>query len=378
MSQSSDYEIIIIGAGVVGLAVARALKNSGKGSVLVIEKEETFGRGISSRNSEVIHSGIYYPPNSLKAKYCTLGREKLYAYCKEKNVWYKQCGKLILAQEYQMNELERLYENGLTNGVPDLNMMEKDELSKLEPNIMGESVLFVGCTGILSAHDLMASFYNESNQIDHDYLFKTELKECVHSNGRYTLHLLNPQGGMETVTSDWVVNAGGLQSDIIASMLNHNQNNFPKITYSKGCYFSLSSKWRNAFSHLIYPMPDNTQGSLGIHISFDQNMTTKLGPSVEWMENRIEDYTVNNDLNMTFFEEANAYIKGLELSDLTPDFSGIRPKIGTSENPYADFYIHHEKDKGYPRWINLIGIESPGLTASIAIGEDVARWIGNE
>ena len=183
-----------------------------------------------------------------------------------------QCGKLVLAQENQINELERLYENGLTNGVPDLNIIEKDELSKLEPNIMGESVLFVGCTGILSAHDLMASFYNESNQIDHDYLFKTELKECDHSNGRYTLHLLNPQGGMETVTSDWVVNAGGLQSDIIASMLNHNQNNFPKITYSKGCYFSLSSKWRNAFSHLIYPMPDHTRGSMGIHISFDQNI----------------------------------------------------------------------------------------------------------
>jgi len=377
MSQSSDYEIIIIGAGAVGLAVARALVNSEKSSVLVVEKEETFGREISSRNSEVIHSGIYYPPNSLKAKYCTLGREKLYAYCKEKNVWYKQCGKLILAQEYQMNELERLYENGLTNGVPDLNMMEKDELSKLEPNIMGESVLFVGCTGILSAHDLMASFYNESNQIDHDYLFKTELKECDHSNGRYTLHLLNPQGGMETVTSDWVVNAGGLQSDIIASMLNHNQNDFPKITYSKGCYFSLSSKWRNAFSHLIYPMPDNTQGSLGIHISFDQNMTTKLGPSIEWMETRVEDYTVINNLNMTFFEEAKTYIKGLELSDLTPDFSGIRPKISTPENPYADFYIQNEQDRGYPGWINLIGIESPGLTASIAIGEDVARWIGN-
>ncbi|SVE14080.1 uncharacterized protein METZ01_LOCUS466934, partial [marine metagenome] len=248
-------------------------------------------------------------PNSLKAKYCTSGREKLYAYCKEKNIWHMQCGKLVLAQKNLMNELERLYENGLTNGVPDLNMMEKDELSKLEPNIMGESALFVGCTGILSAHDLMASFYNESNQMDHDYLFKTELKECDHSNGRYILHLLNPQGEMETVTSDWVVNAGGLQSDIIASMLNHNQNNFPKITYSKGCYFSLSSKWRNAFSHLIYPMPDNTRGSLGIHISFDKNMTTKLGPSVDWMNDRVEDYTVNNDLNMTFFEEAKAFIK---------------------------------------------------------------------
>jgi len=377
MSQSSDYEIIIIGAGAVGLAVARALANSGKGSVLIVEKEETFGRGISSRNSEVIHSGIYYPPNSLKTKYCISGREKLYAYCKEKNIWYMQCGKLLLAQENQMSELNRLYENGLINGVPGLKMMDQNELSKLEPNIMGESALLVGCTGILSSHDYMVSFYNESTQMDHDYLFKTKLKECNHSNDRYTLHLLNPQGKVETVTSDWVINAGGLQSDIIAGMLNHNRNSFPKITYSKGCYFSLSTKWRNAFSHLIYPMPDNTRGSLGIHISFDQNMTPKLGPSAEWMENRIEDYTVNNDLNIIFFEETKTYIKGLELSDLTPDFSGIRPKMGTPENPYADFYIQHEKDRGYPGWINLIGIESPGLTASIAIGEDVARWIGN-
>ena len=377
MSQTSDYEIIIIGAGALGLAVARALANAGKGSVLVVEKEETFGRGISSRNSEVIHSGIYYPPNSLKAIYCTSGRKKLYAYCKEKNIWHNQCTKLVLAQENQINKLEQLYKNGLTNGVPDLKMIGKGELSKLEPNIEGKSALFVGCTGIFSAHDLMASFYNESTQMDHDYLFKTELKQCEYYDGRYKLQIENTLGTVETVTSDWVINSGGLQSDIIAGMLNHNQNSLPKITYSKGCYFSLSSKWRNAFNHLIYPMPDNTRGSLGIHISFDQNMSAKLGPNVEWMENRVEDYTVKNDLNMIFFKEAKSYIKGLELSDLTPDFSGIRPIIGTPENPYSDFYIHHEKDRGYPGWINLIGIESPGLTASIAIGEEVAEWVEN-
>ena len=142
MSQSSDYEIIIIGAGALGLAVARALANAGKGSVLVVEKEEIYGRGISSRNSEVIHSGIYYPPNSLKAIYCTSGREKLYAYCKEKNIWHNQCTKLVLAQENQINELEQLYKNGLKNGVPDLKMIEKGELLKLEPNIKGKSALF--------------------------------------------------------------------------------------------------------------------------------------------------------------------------------------------------------------------------------------------
>ncbi len=375
MSQSSDYHIIIIGAGVVGLAVARSLAKAGKDSVLVIEKEETFGRGISSRNSEVIHSGIYYPQNSLKSKYCILGREKLYAYCKEKKLWHHQCGKLVIAQNNQFNELETLYENGLANGVPELRLIDKHEISQMEPKICVKSALFVGCTGILSAHELMTSFYIESNQMDHDYLFKTELKECDHSNGRYTLHLLNPQGDMEMVTSDWVVNAGGLHSDIIAGMINENE--FPKLSFSKGCYFSLSSKWRHGFNHLIYPVPDESTGSLGIHISFDKDGRTKLGPSAEWLNNKIEDYSVNPNLLHTFFQEAKTYLTGLEISDLTPDFSGIRPKIGTPEIPYADFYIKHEIDRGFPGWINLIGIESPGLTASIAVGEDVARWIGN-
>ncbi len=376
MSQNSDYEVIIIGAGVVGLAVARSLAKAGKDSVLIIEKEETFGRGISSRNSEVIHSGIYYPTNSLKTKYCISGREILYAYCKKKNLWYHQCGKLVIAQNNQLNELETLYENGLANGVPDLKIIVKDDISKLEPNISAESALFIGCTGILSAHELMTSFYDESIRVDHDYLFKTELKDCEFKNDRYSLHLLNASGDLETVTSNWVVNAGGLHSDIIAGMLNENE--FPKLTYSKGSYFSLSSKWRNSFSHLIYPLPDETRDSLGIHVSFDRDGRVKLGPHAEWERDRNEDYSVNSDLISSFYEEARMYINSLELSDLTPDFSGIRPKIGTPENPYADFYIHHEKDKGFPGWINLIGIESPGLTASIAIGEDVAKWIGND
>jgi L-2-hydroxyglutarate oxidase LhgO len=192
----------------------------------------------------------------------------------------------------------------------------------------------------------------------------------------YTVHLRNPQGETETVTSNWVINSGGLQSDIIAEMMN--ETVFPTLTYSKGCYFTLSSKWKNAFNHLIYPLPDKSKGSLGIHVSFDKDGRIKLGPSAEWLNEKIEDYIVNPYLINSFFKEGKTYINELELSDLTPDYSGIRPKIGTPENPYSDFYINHEINKGFPGFINLIGIESPGLTASIAIGEDVAKWIKDE
>jgi L-2-hydroxyglutarate oxidase LhgO len=376
MNPFSDYHIVIIGTGVVGLSIARSLANIKIDSVLVIEREETFGRGISSRNSEVIHSGVYYPPNSMKAKYCIRGREKLYEYCKRNNVWHTQCGKLIIGQENQFNELKKLYENGLENGVPEMKLLKKNEIRKLEPIISADSALFVGCTGILSAHELMSSFYNNSVKMNHDYLFKTEVIDCDYLNDMYTVHLRNPQGETETVTSNWVINSGGLQSDIIAEMMN--ETVFPTLTYSKGCYFTLSSKWKNAFNHLIYPLPDKSKGSLGIHVSFDKDGRIKLGPSAEWLNEKIEDYIVNPYLINSFFKEGKTYINELELSDLTPDYSGIRPKIGTPENPYSDFYINHEINKGFPGFINLIGIESPGLTASIAIGEDVAKWIKDE
>jgi L-2-hydroxyglutarate oxidase LhgO len=372
-----DYDVVIIGAGVVGLAIARELAESSDKTVLVIEKEANFGQGISSRNSEVIHSGIYYPPDSLKAKFCTRGRELTYDFCQKHQIWHEQCGKLVIAEENQLDDLEQLYNRSIENGVPDTRIIDQNELISLEPQIRGNTALFVGCTGIMSAHEFMAAMQQISAEKEHDYLFMSEVVGIDQITDGYKVDIRNPDGDIEHVTAEWVINAGGLHSDMIAEMLGEEES-FPKLKYSKGCYFKLSSRWRGQFRHLVYPLPDEKHGSLGIHLSFDQTRTVKLGPSAHWLNNRVENYDVEEALLALFHAGAAQYIKGLRIENLTPDFAGIRPKIYNEKNPLSDFYISHEEDKGYPGWINLIGIESPGLTAALAIGEEVAGTVIGE
>ena len=218
----------------------------------------------------------------------------------------------------------------------------------------------------------MSAFYKDSQSMDHDYLFKSEVISIKQLDQGYELFIQNAVDEIETISCEWVINASGLQSDIIASMLG---DKFPKLKYSKGCYFKLGSRWRHAFNHLIYPLPDKAKGSLGIHLTVDQTGSAKVGPSAHWVEGRNENYDVDSSLIDQFYNEAKLYIKGLNKEDLSADYSGIRPKIWMNDNPMPDFYISHEEDKGYPGWINLIGIESPGLTASIAIGNDIAKWV---
>jgi len=191
-------------------------------------------------------------------------------------------------------------------------------------------------------------------------------------NSGYELDIENPLGELETLSCEWVINSSGLESDIIAELIGEN---FPKLKYSKGCYFKLSPRWRSAFKRLIYPLPDKEHGTLGIHLSFDQNNSVKLGPSAHWLENKKENYDIDEKLIDQFYNEGKLYIKNLEKEDLSPDYSGIRPKIYIDNNPMPDFYIEHEESKGLPGWINLIGIESPGITASIAIGEKISKIV---
>ena len=223
----------------------------------------------------------------------------------------------------------------------------------------------------MSAHEFMAALHRISKEKEHDYLFLSEVVDIEQITGGYRVDIRNADGEIEHVTAAWVVNAGGLHSDLIAQMLG-DEETFPILKYSKGCYFKLSSKWRGKFKHLVYPIPDKEHGSLGIHLSFDQTQTVKLGPSAHWLEDRIENYDVDESLMHLFHTGAARYIKNLSMADLSADFAGIRPKIYNEKNPLSDFYIEHEEDKGFPGWINLIGIESPGLTAALAIGEKVA------
>lgn len=369
-----DYKVIVIGAGIIGLAISRSLAEKGNMSVLIIEKEEGFGRGISSRNSEVIHSGLYYPPDSLKAKYCLKGRELLYEFCDKHSIWHNRCGKIIIGQKNQETEINRLYQNALTNFVPDMTMLSKKDIEIMEPYISAEVGFFIGCSGIISAHDYMGAFYNISKNHDHDYLYKSTVIDIDTLTNGYCVTIENPYKEIETVTSDWVINASGLQSDIIANLLTNNYK-FPSLTYSKGCYFKLNSKWRGRFKHLIYPTPDQSTDSLGIHLSFNSDGQVKLGPDATWEKNRQEKYSVDESLLNTFYNEGSKYINGLKKTHISPDYAGLRPKLYNSETKFSDFYIANEEKNGLPGFINLIGIDSPGLTSAIAIGEEISQWI---
>ena len=371
-----DYEVVIYGAGIIGLAIARALSKLTDKSVLVIEKEKSFGRGISSRNSEVIHSGIYYKYNSLKAKHCLIGRELLYAYCKENSIWHKRCGKLIIAQDNESDKIYKLYNNGIKNGLNNIKILNRKQISNIEPGISGSSGLYINCTGIVSVHELMQSFYNSSINSNHDYLFKSSVLSSKKESSTYLTTIMNASKDTEVVSSNWVINCAGLNSDILGKNIFDNPK-IPIIEYSKGCYFSLSNKYRNKFKHLIYPLPDHNTDSLGIHLTFDKNGSNRLGPNAIKLNNRNEDYFVPKELVSTFYKEATKYIKNLEKNDLTPDYAGIRPKNKFLDNRIADFYIKHEINSGFPRWVNLIGIESPGITSCISISNDIIKLIKN-
>jgi L-2-hydroxyglutarate oxidase LhgO len=330
------FDVVIIGAGIVGLAIARSIGETTNKSVLVIEKEASFGRGISSRNSEVIHSGIYYDPGSLKAKYCTRGRDMVYAFCEKNNIWYNRCGKLVVGTYNQSEELNTLYSNGQENDVPEIQIIDKKEINKLEPNIKADIALHVGCTGIISTHDLMAKFYKISQENDHDYLFKSQVIDVRQANNSYQLDIENAHGEIEKVISQWVINSAGLESDLVAHMLD---KDFPRLRYSKGCYYKLSSKWRGAFKRLVYPLPDKKHGTLGIHLSFDETEMMRLGPGADWVDRKEENYDVEENLLDQFYSEGCQYITGLDKEDLSPDYAGIRPKIWIYKNLAWGFYL---------------------------------------
>ena len=200
------FDIIIIGAGVVGLAIARSIGETMKKSVLVIEKEASFGHGISSRNSQVIHSGIYYKPDSLKAHYCTRGRDIIYDFCDKNNIWYNKCGKLVVGKHYQLKELDTLYNNACKNNVPEIQIIDKKKINNLEPNIKADIALYVGCTGVISIHELMAAFFKVSQENDHDYLFKSQVIDVQQSDNSYKLYVENADGEIDILDVVIVVN----------------------------------------------------------------------------------------------------------------------------------------------------------------------------
>ncbi len=359
-----EIDCAVIGAGVVGLAVARALALEGR-EVLVLESEGAIGTGTSSRNSEVIHAGIYYPQGSLKAKLCVEGKQLLYAYAGERGVPHRRCGKLIVATSPdQAAQLEVIQAKAAANGVGDLVLITAPQAMALEPQLNCVAALHSPSTGIVDSHALMLSLLGDLENAGGMLALKSPIvrAEC----GDNAIVLIAQDGTALRCRS--VVNAAGLGAPALARCLEGlPPAAVPQAHFAKGNYFTLSG--RAPFSRLVYPVPE--PGGLGVHLTIDLGDQAKFGPDVQWVESA-DDLVVDPARGNAFYAEVRKYWPALPDGALIPGYAGMRPKISGPGAPAADFMIDGPASHGVPGLVNLFGIESPGLTSSLAIGRHVA------
>ena len=362
-----DADIVVAGAGVVGLAIARGFAMAGR-EVLIIEAERAFGTVTSARNSEVIHAGIYYPKGSLKAECCTRGRRALYAYLRERNLPFRQCGKIIVAtDEAEADELEGIAARAETNGVEEMRALSRQEMIQMEPALAGTAGLLSPTTGIVDSHAYMLSLLGEAEDHGAALALETRVEHgtCL-PDGRTKLEC----SGKEpcTLTANVFINAAGLDAPALASRIEGlDQAHVPKAYLAKGSYFTLAGK--APFDRLIYPVP--IKGGLGVHLTLDLGGQARFGPDVEWVAER--DYKVDPARSDSFYSAIRKYWPDLKDNSLEPAYSGIRPKIAGPDDPNADFVISGPADHGSAGQVHLFGIESPGLTSSLALAERVAK-----
>ncbi|HEX7080076.1 MAG TPA: NAD(P)/FAD-dependent oxidoreductase [Gammaproteobacteria bacterium] len=366
---SEQIESVVIGAGVVGLAVARALAVGGR-EVVVLEKNSAIGAETSSRSSEVIHAGIYYTPGSLKAQLCVRGRDALYRYCAEKGIAHRRCGKVIVAvDDEQEPRLDALRATAAANGVADLRRLDSSELEALEPAVVGVSGLLSPSTGIVDSHGFMLALQGDLERAGGHVALRSELIDGRVDGGRLRLRIAT-DGEITEIDAACVVNAGGLHAEKVARSIRGLGGSAPSVRYAKGNYFLYAGA--SPFRHLVYPLPE--PGGLGIHATLDLAGRTRFGPDVEWTE-RI-DYALDASRAERFYAAVRRYWPALPDGGLTPGYVGVRPKLSGPGEPPADFDIRVEGDSGGPRLVHLFGIESPGLTASLAIAEHVRERLG--
>ncbi|MBI4284656.1 MAG: NAD(P)/FAD-dependent oxidoreductase [Chloroflexi bacterium] len=368
---SSELNIAIIGAGVIGLAVAAEMAQKHRG-VYVFERNRTFGLETSSRNSEVIHAGIYNPPGSLKAKLCVEGRELLYELCARHGISHRKLGKIIVAvDEDEFGKLERLCEQGRENGVDDLRFLSRKELRQLEPEVEGIGGLLSPSTGILDVHALMSFFHSQAKRSGAEFVFNAEVIGLEKTGTKYRLGVRDREG-IQSVLARIVINCASLNSDQIAQLAGIDTSEAGyRLHYCKGEYFSLSPPQRDLVSRLVYPVPE--ESGLGIHITRDIEGKLRLGPNAYYIDNI--DYKVDDTHKEAFYQAVKRFLPAIEREWLAPDFAGIRSKLQGPGDGFRDFVIAHEDKRGLPGLINLIGIESPGLTASPAVARYVAGMI---
>lgn len=361
-----DADITIIGAGVIGLAVAAEVADS-RQSVYIIEKNSAHGMGISSRNSEVVHAGIYYPPGSLKATLCCEGRELLYETCFKNRIPCRKIGKLIIAVTGdEMNEIGRLYQNARENGVPSVSLLDRTRILQIEPNITAAGALYSHETGIVSAHLLMDYYLNKAGAAGGEIVYGTTVTGITRVARGYRVATVNSASEYFEFTTETIVNAAGLQSDVIGNMAGKTY----KLHYCKGDYFSINNVRKDVVRRLIYPVPEKNHVGLGVHLTLDLNGRMKLGPDACYID-RKEDYRVEENKRDRFYESAVRFLPFIRKEDITPDMSGIRPKLQAGGQGFRDFVISED----LPGFINLVGIESPGLTAAPAIARYVKRLL---
>src|SRR5271165_192557 len=361
-----EPDCIVVGAGVVGLAIARILARSGR-EVIVVEAENTIGTGTSSRNSEVIHAGIYYPTGLVKTRLCVEGKALLYAFCNEFHVPYSRCGKMLVAvSDAEIVQLEAIKAQAEANGVGDLIWLSRDEAQALEPSLACVKALLSPSTGIIDSHALMLALQGDAEVHGAMFVFGTPALSGRVTDNRLVLEV----GGRDplTIAARTVVNATGLGAQTLARRISGMPAELiPPLYLAKGSYFALAAG--APFSRLIYPMP--TPGGLGVHLTLDLAGRARFGPDVEWID-RI-DYGVDPKRADGFTAAIRTYWPDLPDGALQPDYAGIRPKIARPGGLGTDFLIQMQEDHGVAGLINLFGVESPGLTASLAIGEWIAR-----
>src|ERR1700760_2963449 len=357
-------DCVVVGAGVVGLAVARALALAGR-EVIVLEAADGIGTETSSRNSEVIHAGIYYPANSLMARFCVAGRRALYAYCAEKGVPYINCGKLIVATNAREDAmLAGIKQRAEINGVEGMRVLTAAEAIALEPNLSCTSALLSPTTGIIDSHNFMLALQGDAENAGAVPVFFSPVVSGRVSGRGIEIDV----GGADPMTlrCRLLVNSAGLHAPALAGrIVGMPASRVPTAYYAKGNYFTLTG--RSPFSRLIYPVP--VPGGLGVHLTVDLGGQARFGPDVEWIDTL--DYTVDPSRADSFYAAVRKYWPALKDGSLQPGYAGIRPKIVPKGAPGQDFVVQGPQTHGVPGLINLFGIESPGLTAALAIADHV-------
>jgi L-2-hydroxyglutarate oxidase LhgO len=364
-----EVEAVVVGAGVIGLAAARALALAGH-EVVVLERAYTIGFETSSRNSEVIHGGLYYPKGSLKATSCVAGRERLYPYCRDHGVPHAQLGKLIVAtSEEELPGVQKIEAAALANGVDDLEWLTASQARRLEPDLNCIAALLSPSTGIIDSHALMLAYQGEAEEAGAFVAFRSPVLGGHVLNDGFRLEV----GGDEptTIRCHILVNAAGLHASALArSIEGVPPESIPPAYFCRGVYFTLSG--RTPFRRLIYPVP--VPGGLGVHITLDLAGQARFGPDVEWIDG--VDYAVDPRRGDAFYAAVRRYWPGLRDGALQPGYAGIRPKISGPDEPAADFVVQGPEAHGIPGLVNLYGIESPGLTASLPLADELVRKIG--